>query len=264
MQTNTATVPATPLSGRQPLTRWMAFTIHFGISLVIFLVLLALMIGVWYPDFFFTTDGGWEGLQILIGVDLVLGPALTAIVYRPYKRGLLLDLTLIGLAQLICLLIGTYIIYTQRPLAVVYVDDHFISVSQGSFDFAGTDSASLKTLPGKYPKQIYINLPKDKTERKALRKAQTHQGPLHARPTLFFPYAEHGQEAVSEGGINIDIYRKGIPEKAADFDAWLQQKNYQDDQIVLAPYTARYQDSYLVLDRQSGKILGLLPRNLTF
>ena len=251
-----------PPSGRAPLSRWMAFAIHFGISMVIFLVVLALMVGVWYPDFFFSTDGGWEGLQILIGVDLVLGPALTAIVYRPFKQGLLLDLTLIGLVQLSCLVIGTSIIYKERPLAVVFVDDHFISVSQGSFEFAGTDSASLKALPGKSPKQIYINLPKDKAARKEIRKAQTSQGPLHARPTLFLPYAEHGQEAVNEGGISVAEYRQKTPEKSAAFDQWLQQKNYQDDAIVLVPYTARYQDSYLVLEKASGKILGVLPKAL--
>lgn len=263
IETHTEIASVNPSSGRQPISRWKAFAIHFAVSMVIFLVLLALMVGVWYPSFFFNTDGGWEGLQILIGVDLVLGPALTVIVYRPFKRGLLLDLTLIGLVQLICLVIGTYIVYAQRPLALVYVDDRFISVSQGSFDFAGTDSASLKALPGKYPKHIYIEMPKDKAARKELRKAQTHQGPLHARPTLFLPYAEHGIEAVNEGGISITQYREGRPELAAGVDHWLQQQGHAPDAIVLVPYTARYRDSYLVLDRAAGKILGLLPKKLT-
>jgi len=24
----------------------------------------------WYPDFFYTIDGGWEGMRIIIGADL--------------------------------------------------------------------------------------------------------------------------------------------------------------------------------------------------
>ncbi len=249
-----------PSTNRKPLTRFQAFAIHFGISMLIFLVMLALLIGIWYPGLFFDTDGGWEGLQILIGVDLVLGPALTLIVYRPFKRGLMLDLTLIGLTQLICLLIGVYIVYSQRPLAVVFVDDHFISVSQGSFDFAGTDSASLKALPGKYPKQIYINLPKDKKIRKDMRRAQTSQGPLHARPSLFLPYADHGLEAVTEGGISLEQYRKDMPENAEALDNWLKKQGYDATKIVWVPYTARFQDSFLILDRQTGQILGHTPK----
>jgi hypothetical protein len=59
-----------------------AFAIPLAISLVIFAILTAIGVFVWAPDFFFTTDGGWQGIRILGAVDLVLGPLLTLIVYK--------------------------------------------------------------------------------------------------------------------------------------------------------------------------------------
>ena len=70
------------------MTRIGAFLIHLGVSFAIFLALASLVVFVWYPDFFFSTDGGWQGMRIIIAVDLVLGPTLTLIVFKPGMPGL--------------------------------------------------------------------------------------------------------------------------------------------------------------------------------
>ncbi len=79
--------------------RVRAFLIHFGISFAIFLALAYVLLFIWFPDFFYESDGGWEGMRIVIGVDLVMGPLLTFSVYKPGKPGLKFDLTVIGLVQ---------------------------------------------------------------------------------------------------------------------------------------------------------------------
>ena len=81
------------------MNRVQAFFVHIGISLAVFGVLAYLVATVWYPDFFFATEGGWQGLRLLLGVDLVLGAMLMLIVYRARKPGLRFDLTAIGLIQ---------------------------------------------------------------------------------------------------------------------------------------------------------------------
>ena len=104
-------------------------TFHLGISLVIFVPLSYLIVFEWYPDFFFATDGGWQGIRIVALVDLVLGPTLTLVVFKAGKPGLKFDLTLIGIFQAICLVIGVYIVYAERPIAMVYADGYFHSVT---------------------------------------------------------------------------------------------------------------------------------------
>ena len=55
------------------MSRFKAFSIHFAISFVIFLILLYFILVQWYPQPLFSTDGGWRVIRIIVGVDLVLG-----------------------------------------------------------------------------------------------------------------------------------------------------------------------------------------------
>ena len=88
------------------MNRWQASAIHFGISLTVFLILLAVILLVWYPGILFSIDGGWTGLRIVMGVDLVLGPLLTLVVFKLGKPGLKFDLSCIVIAQIACMTWG--------------------------------------------------------------------------------------------------------------------------------------------------------------
>ena len=101
------------------MNRFSAFAIHLAISFVIFLVLAYLVVFEWYPGILFDTDGGWRGMRIIIGVDLVLGPALTLVAYKHGKPGLKFDLVCIALLQTVCLTAGTYVVWSERPLAAL-------------------------------------------------------------------------------------------------------------------------------------------------
>ncbi len=70
------------------MTKRRAFAIHLTASVTIFLIFLGIMFFVWYPAPYFEIDGGWRVLRILAGVDVVLGPLLTLIVFEPgsYRR----------------------------------------------------------------------------------------------------------------------------------------------------------------------------------
>ena len=54
------------------MSRWQAFGIHLAISTVLLLVMLLIIFWIWFPGILFSVDGGWTGLRIVIGVDLVL------------------------------------------------------------------------------------------------------------------------------------------------------------------------------------------------
>lgn len=143
------------------MSRWRAFAIHFSLSLAVFLVLLAIILLVWYPGILFSIDGGWTGLRIVIGVDLVLGPVLTLIVFKSGKPGLKFDLSCIAVAQISCMAAGMWIVYNERPLALVLAYDTFYSLAAQEFADYGKDPAVLERFPGSYPKLIYTELPAD-------------------------------------------------------------------------------------------------------
>ena len=141
------------------MSRCKASAIHFLISLTVFIGLLALILLLWYPGILFSVDGGWAGLRIVIAVDLVLGPLLTLIVFKSGKPGLKFDLSCIVLAQAICMSAGMWVVYNERPIALVLAYDTFYSVDTEEFLEYERDPAILAGFPGAYPKLIYVSLP---------------------------------------------------------------------------------------------------------
>ena len=146
------------------MSRWAAFAIHLSISIVLFLALLLVILTLWYPGILFRIDGGWEGLRIVIGVDLVLGPLLTLIVFKAGKPGLKFDLACIALFQATCMAAGMWIVYTERPLALVLAYDTVYSLDADAFTQFDRDPGVLESFPGSYPKLLYVSLPENEIE----------------------------------------------------------------------------------------------------
>ncbi|MGH8562484.1 MAG: hypothetical protein ACRES4_11005, partial [Nevskiales bacterium] len=144
-----------------------AFSIHFLISLAIFAVLLYLILFHWYPMPWFPIDGGWQGVRIMIGVDLVLGPTLTFIIFNPAKgrRELTLDFSLIALVQASALAWGVYLVHGQRPLAIVHWNGAFHSVDSKSAGFR-TQSPQMLDAFGKQRPVIVFQQEPDSEEKK--------------------------------------------------------------------------------------------------
>ncbi|MEN8136193.1 MAG: hypothetical protein ABFS18_11760 [Thermodesulfobacteriota bacterium] len=142
-----------------PKNRWLAFASHFGISLLIFLALLLIIVFFWYPGALFAAAGGWQGIRIVVGVDLVLGPLLTLIVYDIAKprKVLFRDLLVIVLIQFSCLVGGVYVVFDERPVTVTYVHDKFYVLKNSDFIKSGTDPKTLG-LNLMTPKIFYTEL----------------------------------------------------------------------------------------------------------
>ena len=52
-----------------------------------------------------------------------------------------------------------WIVYTERPVALVLAYDTFYSLAAQEFEAFGKDPGMLEKFPGAYPKLIYIELP---------------------------------------------------------------------------------------------------------
>lgn len=109
--------------------RMRAFAIHLLCSGVVIAALLAVVCVVWYPAPYFSYEGAIAPLRVLIGVDLVLGPLLTLLVYKPGKRFLWLDMALIIALQLGAFGYGTYALWSQRPIVLAFAGDSFSPVT---------------------------------------------------------------------------------------------------------------------------------------
>lgn len=143
------------------MTRLRAFAIHLTTSVTIFLIFLGIMFFVWYPAPYFVIDGGWKVLRILAGANLVLGPLLTLIVFKPGKPSLKFDLSCIVLLQLGALLYGGTVIYQQRPAFVVFGVDRFTSIPAAEMEFDQLKYPELQRVVGIGPLLAQTRPPDD-------------------------------------------------------------------------------------------------------
>ncbi|MFK8051820.1 MAG: hypothetical protein AB8F65_02515 [Woeseiaceae bacterium] len=108
------------------MSKQKAVTIHFLFSLAVVSTLLAIIFFIWYPAPMFRINGAANILKILVGVDLVLGPMLTAYLYRPGKKGLWIDMWFIAIVQIGALVYGATTIYQERPQFMVFSQDRYV------------------------------------------------------------------------------------------------------------------------------------------
>lgn len=146
-------------SPKMPHSRGAAFTIHLILSLLIFSSLVVVMLVYWFPGDLFLMDGGWAGLKLVALVDLVLGPALTLILFKPGKPGLKLDLSVIATLQIVALCYGFYTTYHQRTVAVVFAEDEFATVSAKDNKEADKELVKLEGVPKALPQGQAFQVP---------------------------------------------------------------------------------------------------------
>lgn len=109
-------------------SRVRAFLIHFSASALVLGTVTLIVLSWWYPSPMLTLQGGWRILLVILTVDLVLGPSLTGLVYKPGKRWLFLDISVIVLAQIVALSYGVWAIHAQKPDYLTFVLDRFYVV----------------------------------------------------------------------------------------------------------------------------------------
>ena len=117
---------------------------------------------VWFPGDLFYIDGGWQGLRLIAPIDLVLGPTLTLILYRPWKKSLAFDMSTIALVQILALGYGIHSAYQQRTAAIVFeYKGHFETISLSELKETNLALAAMDLEPttvgelGKMPAVVH-------------------------------------------------------------------------------------------------------------
>lgn len=141
--------------------RWKAFGIHLLCSLLVLAVILAILIYIWYPGMFIDA-GGWQGIRIVTGVDLVLGPLITLIIYNPAKKHLIWDMTAVVTFQICCLTIGVYIVHSQKPGLLILSDEGIHTIHHSDLKRFSIDRKDLPATPELHGIPFYIvDLPEE-------------------------------------------------------------------------------------------------------
>lgn len=99
--------------------------VHLIVSCAIAILMIMIIFLCWYPSPLNKATGVTHIFLMMIGIDLILGPLLTFLVYKEGKKTLKFDLTVIILIQIVALCYGGYHIAQGRPVWLVYSVDRF-------------------------------------------------------------------------------------------------------------------------------------------
>ena len=243
------------------LNRWKASLIHLGISAAIGLAVVTLMLFVGYPRPYFKAMGGDMLILLLIGVDVVIGPLITLVIFNPKKKGLRFDLSVIAALQLAALAYGCSVMFAARPVYSVYVVDRFETVAANQVDEPSLAKAAgeFRSLPLTGPKVVAAREPTDQQRKADVIMQALNGGPDIANlPDLYVPYSEARAEAAEKARPLAELIKRQ-PGDAAQIRAFVADAGRTEDAVAFLPMKARNKDMTVIVDSKTGDVLGILP-----
>jgi hypothetical protein len=241
-------------------TRWQAAPFHLGISAAIAAAVFATMLLLWYPHPYFHAAGGQTLLLLLIGIDVVVGPLLTLVVFDPRKKHLAFDLAVIAALQLAALAYGGWIMFNARPAYIAFAGDRFELVEANAidpFDLARAAPA-FRSLPLTGPRIVGTRLPSSEGELDTLRRAATFGGSIGVFPQHYVPYAAQARTALARAEPLATLRRKH-PEAGAEIDRAVRASGQPEAGLRYLPLQARHGDMTVVVDATDGRVAGVVP-----
>ena len=213
----------------------------------------------WFPGDLFFIDGGWQGLKLVAMVDLVLGPALTLILYKPGKPKLVMDMSLIAFIQIAALGYGFYTTHQQRTVAVVFAEHNFTTVSANDWLEAGAQlrkkSVEARPVPSTSLLDIAVMLtpfPVEGGFGKILEDTfNDYPGPA-LRHDQYLPIAS-GLDELRQHTLTVEnLKEQGALQRV---EVTLKKRSLRLADVELYPFSARYADGIAVFNPDNNRII---------
>lgn len=233
---------------------------HLSASVVVALAMALIVFGVWYPYPHRAMAGGTELFWLVMSVDVVCGPLLTAVVFNPAKprRELVMDLGLIVVVQLAALGYGMHAVTTMRPVALVFEADRFVSVAAASIP-----ERELKVAPEPYaalswagPILLGSRKPKDAAEQLESIDLALQGLEVSMRPSWWQPY-ESSLADIRAKMKPVDALRSSLPAtQQAVLDEAVNPLGVERSRLYYLPLVSALVTNWIVLLNGEGGIVG--------
>jgi hypothetical protein len=231
------------------MNRFQASGIHLAISLTIAALVGSLIYFVWYPHPYFQVAGGSNLILLIMGVDIVLGPLLTLVVYKAGKKGLRFDLACIAVLQMAAFLYGFSVIVKARPIFIVAVAGKFIPVYANELDDADLAQAKqpeFATRSWTGPRLVGAALPTDAKEKSDLMFSGLAGKDVEKFPKYYVPYAEVADAILARARPLAALAGKSAQTKLV-IDSYTARRNLALDDLAYLPLHGRNNEYTMIL-----------------
>lgn len=243
-------------------SRIRAALVHLLVSAIIAGGVLLLVYGFWYQQALAAVAGVGTILLLLLAVDVSLGPIMTLMVFDRRKKSLPWDMTVIALLQVAGLVYGLYTVEVGRPHYLVFVKDRFEAVSRADLqadDMKAAENNPAARISWLGPAWTAATSPADEKARQDA----LFEAALGGRDLQHFPqrYEALGnqQSQMQARMLDIGTLRKLNPDQGGALDAALKKAGLNDEQTGYLPLKGEERDAAVLMAREDGRVLALLP-----
>lgn len=233
---------------------------HLAASIFVATCAACIVFMFWYPYPLNTAVGVTYIFLMMLGIDMVLGPFLSWLVYKEGKKSLKFDLTVIILIQLLALGFGLYKIADGRPVWIVFNVDRFELVKNNEVVIQDIEKVPEQFHDNSYfrPKYAATQFASDAKTRTADMMTELMNGISIAQRPERYISLEKAKSQTLERGQSLDLLNK------YNTKIQVQQilSQYPDAKTYL-PLSATKQDMTVLLNQQGEviKIVDLRPWN---
>lgn len=241
------------------MTRWKASAIHLALSVLVLATIATVLVWRWYPPGLFGMANADKLLLIIAGVDIVMGPLLTLVVYKPGKKTLKFDLTIIALLQMAAMGYGLNTVWQSRPVYLVAVNDHFRLVFANEID-----SRDLADAPPPYRSLPWLSVPvvaavppADPKMRADLLFLTLDTGKdIHQMPARYAPYRTAATELLARAMPAAELAAQLPPEAGNSLTRAIGKTGLPAERLRAVPIASVRGDATMLLDARDGATLG--------
>lgn len=243
------------------LTALRASAIHLGISIIVAAAAAVLVFTLWYPSPFGQLAGGRELFFLIVSVDVVCGPVLTAILFNPAKprKEMVRDLSMVAIIQLAALVYGLWTVWLVRPLYLVHEVDRFKVISAAMVDSKDLSSLARPLQVGIFsgPLTVGIRPARDVAEKNAVMFESANGGKDYGeRPNFYIPYDQVSALKAVGRSRELTKFLKNYPEEVSGAEKIASSAGLEIVQLRYLPVIGRQQ--WIAVMSTTGDVLGYL------
>ena len=244
------------------MTRFQASRNHLAISAVVVGIVLAVVFLAWYPGPTFEIAGARAPVSILVGLQVVLGPLLTLIVYKEGKKGLKFDLAFIATVQLVALVYGSHTLYSERPTYLVFTIDRVSLVSAKTIDAASILYEELTHKPIGELIRVFARKPQDPEEFRRFLDSVLFQGmpDLDMRTEYWEPW-ESGSDVIRSAITSLDDFEPASELERTELATAIRRHGREHPRLGFLPIGGIEADIGMLMDEDSLLPLDVIKVN---
>ncbi|WP_377159159.1 pilus assembly protein [Roseateles sp. UC29_93] len=244
--------------------RIRASLIHLGFSALVAISAAAAVFLLWYPWPYTEISGGAQLFLLVTGVDLVMGPLITLVIFdvRKPRRELWRDLCIVVILQLSGLGYGAYTMHEARPVVLALEEDRFRVVIAASVQTQELPQAptELGTLSLTGPRLVGTRQP-DSTDRADAVFQALAGSDLGMRPRYWTAWDALSRAKALNAGFRLEtmIKERAGGRPGPELAEAIARTGLPVQQLRAVPLIARRDGWSVLVDERTGDPVGFAP-----